>query len=151
MKIKITKTNNAPAEVLWTYLSDYSNIQRFHPLLNHSGFIEGSQSCEIGATRQCDMKDGNYIKERVIEWEEDSHYSVEVYDTSMPIKNGGRATLGVRPLDRDRSETYMIMDVEPEKKFMQPMLYLMFKFQVGPAILKGLEDLYQREHLLQAA
>lgn len=151
MKITIKRTNNAPAEVLWSYLSDYSNIVRFHPLLDHSEFIEGSQTCEIGATRQCDMKDGNYIREKVVEWEEGSHYTVDVYDTSMPIKNGGRATLGVRPLDENRSETYMIMNVEPENKLMQPMLYLMFKLQVGPVILKGLEELYQKEQSLQAA
>jgi len=150
MKVKVKRKINAPSAILWAYLADYSNINRFHPLLKKSEFIEGSESCEIGSTRQCDMKDGNHIKERVTDWKEGSHYSVEIYDTSMPMKNS-KATMGLNKLSANETEAYMHMDIEPKYKLMQPMMYLMFRYKMGPAILKGLEDLYKEEHAVSMA
>ena len=47
MKITIKRTANAPAEVLWNYLADFSNIHRFHPFLKGSHFVNDSQTCEV--------------------------------------------------------------------------------------------------------
>ena len=150
MQIKIKRTINAPSDALWAYLADYSNIHRFHPLLKGSDFIEGAQTCEIGSTRQCDMKDGNYIKEKVTDWKEGSHYSVDIYETSMPIKRA-TATLGVRSLGVNKSEAYMNMEMIPKYKVLQPMMFLMFRYFAGPGILKGMEKLYHKEAGLRMA
>ena len=144
MKINVRRKINAPVEVLWSYFADYSNIQRFHPLLKNSHFVDGASSCELGSTRQCNMKDGNYLKEEVIDWKENSHYTVKIYDTSMPIKSA-KATLGVTPLSNGSSEAYMQVEMIPKYKIMQPMMYLMFRFVAAPSILKGLEKLYKEE------
>ena len=147
MQVHIKRTISVPAKDAWDYLADYSNIHRFHPLLKGSNFIEGAQSCEIGSTRQCDMKDGSYIKERVIEWQEGSHYTVDIYDTSMPIKEA-RATLGIKPIDKTQSHAYMQVQLTPKWILTQPVLFLAFKYVVGPGILKGLEKLYIKEQKL---
>ena len=149
MQVQLKKRINAPSDIIWSYLADYSNIHRFHPLLKGSHFVDGANTCEVGSTRQCNMKDGNYIKERVTDWKEGSHYTVDIYDTSMPIKNA-KATLGVRPLENGQSEAYMRIDMEPKYKIMQPMLYLMFRYIAAPSILNGLQKLYKQEHLKQA-
>ena len=150
MKINVKRKTNAPASALWDYLADYSNIHRFHPLLKDSNFIEGATTCEIGSTRQCDMKDGNYIKEKVVDWKDGSHYTVDIYDTSMPIKNA-TATLGVRSISENETEAYMNLEMTPKLKIMQPMLFLMFRFVAAPKILKGLEELYLKERNLKIA
>ena len=144
MKIEVNRTISAPASALWAYLSDYANIYRFHPLLKGSYFIEGTKHCAIGATRQCDFKDGHYLKERVTDWAEGSHYTVEIYDTSMPM-NHATATLGVRAIGEGKSEAYMHLNIAPKYSAMQPMMFLMFRFFTGPAILRGLDQLQQRE------
>ena len=147
MKINCTRIIQAPAEALWSYLGDYANIHRFHPMLKNNGshFIEGTTSCEIGSTRQCDFKDGNFLKERVTDWKEGSHYTIEVYETSMPV-NSAKATLGVRAIDSQTTEAYMQIEMEPKFKIMQPMMYLMFKYKAGAGVLKGLEKIYQEEN-----
>ena len=150
MKIKIKKKIKAPHEALWNYLADYSNIHRFHPLLKGSDFIEGAHTCEVGSTRQCDMKDGNYIKERVVDWQENSHYTVDIYETSMPLKSA-QATLGISPMSTKETEVYMHMDIIPKYKILQPILYLMFRFVAAPSILSGLEKLYRKEHAVEIA
>lgn len=150
MKLSVKRKINAPSGVLWSYLADYSNIHRFHPLLKGSNFIDGAHTCEIGSTRQCDMKDGSFIKERVIDWEEGSHYAIDVYETSMPIKDSN-ATLGVTPLGENETEAYMDIEMTPKYKILQPIMFLAFRYVVGPGILKGLETLYEEERKLLLA
>ena len=144
MKVKASRKINAAVATLWPYLADFGNIQRFHPLLNNSHFVEGAASGELGATRQCNFNDGNYVKERVIDWQPDSHYTVDIYESSMPFKSA-QATLGVRRIAANQSEIYMEMSAEPKLKILQPMLYLSFRFMAMPKILRGLEELVQKE------
>lgn len=150
MKIHVKRSINAPSEALWTYLGDYSNIYRFNPLLKGSHFNEGTSSCEVGSTRQCDMKTGDYLKERIIDWKEDSHYTVEIYDTSMPVKKA-IATLGLTKINDQSTEAYMTMEIVPKYAILGPMMYLMFKYVAAPGILKGLEKLYHSESQLKVA
>jgi len=144
MHIKVIRKTNAPAKGLWKYLSDFSNIHRFHPFLKDSHFVEGSHSCEVGATRQCNFKDGTVFKERIKEWNEGSDYTIEVVETNSPIRDVA-ATLGVNAIDAKTTVAYMSVQFKPKKKLMQPLMYLMFRFRVMPAVLKSLEEIYHEE------
>ena len=150
MNIRATKHIDAPIDALWAYLADYSNIHKFHPLLNNSFFVDGSDTCELGATRQCDFKDGNYIKERVIEWKEGSHYTIDIYETSMPLKTA-TASLGLNEINEKQTEAYMHLNLNPKYWYMRPMMYLMFRYVAAPKILNGLAKLYEEEHQLAIA
>jgi ribosome-associated toxin RatA of RatAB toxin-antitoxin module len=147
MKIKVKRIINAPKSDLWEYLGDYANIHRFHPMLKDSYFIQGSTTNEVGSVRQCDMKNGDYLKERITDWEEGTKYTITVEETSMPFDNS-RATLALRELGPGQTEATMEIYLEPKNRILQPMAYVSFRYKVGPAILKGLDDLYQKEHQL---
>ncbi len=150
MHIQIQRQIRSYPDVLWKYLADFSNIYRFHPLLKNSQFIEGSCLEGKGAERQCFMLDGSYIKERIVAWEEGKYYTVEVFETSMPIKTS-RATLGVEAIDKCLSNAYLHIDIIPKYKILQPLFYLMFKYMAGPAILRGLDKISLRERRAIAA
>jgi len=147
MIISAKRKINASPEALWNYLGDFSNIHKFNPLIKDSHFNEGTTACEVGSTRQCDMKTGDYLKERITEWKDNSHYTVEIYDTSMPIKKA-IATLGVNQLDGQTTEAYMEMEIVPKYAVLGPMMYLMFKYIAAPGILKGLEKINRSESRL---
>jgi ribosome-associated toxin RatA of RatAB toxin-antitoxin module len=149
MKITVKRKTNAPAERLWSYLADFSNIHRFHPFLKDSFFINGSDSTDVGSARQCNFKDGSEFKETITEWNDGSNYTIEAEDSTGRIKSV-KATVGVNPIDSERSEVYMTIDMIPANKIMQPMMYLMFKNKVIPAVLKGLEDLYNEEQKINS-
>ena len=140
MKIKVKRTIKASKGALWNFLGDYSNIYKFNPLISDSHFNDGSATCEVGSTRQCDMKTGDYLKEKITEWEEGSHYSVEIYETSMPVKKAN-ATIGLREIDKQTTEAFMEMNLESKYAILAPMMYLMFKYYAAPGILKGLEKI----------
>lgn len=144
MKISTKRKINASPEDLWNYLGDYSNIYKFNPLIKDSHFNEGTTTCEVGSTRSCDMITGDYLKERITEWKEGSHYTVEIYDTSMPVKKA-IATLGLNKIDAQTTEAYMDMEIVPKYTVLGPLMYLMFKYYAAPGILKGLEKIYRSE------
>lgn len=144
MKITVKRTANAPADGLWSYLADFSNIHRFHPFLKDSFFINGSDSTDVGSARQCNFKDGSEFKETITDWNEGSNYTIEAEDSTGRIKSA-KATVGLKVIDSETTEVYMSVDMIPANKLMQPIMYLMFKNKVMPAVLKGLEDLYQEE------
>ena len=113
-------------------------------MLKDSNFNDGNTTCEIGSTRQCDMKSGDYLKERITDWKEGSHYSVEIYDTSMPVMKA-QATLGLNKIDAQTTEAYMEMDIVPKFTILSPVMYLMFKYIAAPGILRGLEKIQVSE------
>ena len=150
MKITSKRRIHASIESLWNYMGDYSNIYKFNPMLKDSHFNDGSNTCEVGSTRQCDMKTGDYLKERITDWKEGSHYSVEIYDTSMPVKKAN-AKLGLTRISDELTEAYMEMEIVPKNVLLSPIMYLMFKYIAAPGILRGLEKIQADESQLNLA
>lgn len=138
IKISVRRRIGASVSEVWKHISDFSNIAKFNPMLAGSDFNSDIKVCEVGSSRKCDMKDGNYLKERIITWKEGSHYKVEIYETSMPIIKAA-TVFGVSPVSEYESEAYMHFGILPKSWYMGPMVFLMFKFVVGPGILRGLE------------
>jgi len=91
------------------------------------------------------MATGDYLKERITDWKEGSHYAVEIYDTSMPLKSAN-ATLGLNIINDHTTEAYMEMKIVPKYAILGPLMYLMFKFYAAPGILRGLEKVTRTVH-----
>lgn len=84
----VEKTINAPKDKVWELLADFQNIDFFNDAINKSYLIENSENGGLGATRHCDLSDGkNYLKERVLKWDEGEGMTIDIYATSMPIKS----------------------------------------------------------------
>lgn len=114
-QIHLTQKIEHPAASVWLWLKDYGNIHRIHPALGGS-HVEGGQSSGVGAIRHCEMKMGGfYLKEKVTDWKEGQSYTVDIYDTSMPMMKRSLATLGVRALGNQACEVHM--DIEYTTKY----------------------------------
>ncbi|MFQ5509768.1 MAG: SRPBCC family protein [Leptospirillia bacterium] len=111
-QITHTRHIRAPRVTVWEWLADYTNIHRFHPLLN-TVTQETPEACGIGAVRRCDLKDGQFLRERVVDWNEGEWYRVEIFESSMPLASAF-GTLGVSDAADGGSEAYMIMDYTPK-------------------------------------
>ena len=150
MHIHVQRQMKAQTNVLWKYLSDFSNIYKFHPLLKNSRFTEDSCIKGKGAERECFMIDGSFMREKVVEWEEGKFYTVELLESSMPL-NKARATLGVSPVNKRMSRAYMDIVIQSKYTALKPFFYLAFKFLVGPSLLKGLDQISLNERRAIAA
>ena len=95
--ITVNKKINYPASMAWSFIADYANISKIHPMLTNSFINEGSMEKGLGAERSCQMPAGMNLVEEVIDWQEGESYTIRVVRTNMPIKTA-QATIGVRSL-----------------------------------------------------
>lgn len=95
--VRVTRETHASPEACWSLMADFANIDVFNPHLDKSALIEGSPACGLGTERQCDLKGGRgYLKERVIDWQEGRSYTVDIFDSTLPV-DGTTTTLGLVP------------------------------------------------------
>ena len=112
--ISVTRKTKASPEACWDLLSDFANIDFFNPGVKESRLLNGSSERGVGAVRQCDLTDGkNFIRERIIDWQEGKSYTVSIYEGTMPLKNTV-ATLKIEP---DGAGTILAMEMEYIPKF----------------------------------
>jgi uncharacterized membrane protein len=78
-------TINAPADKVWHILSDLGSIYKWNPGIIHSHSTSDAPSGE-DATRQCDLPSGGFLRERAFNWREGEGYTIEVYETTLPLK-----------------------------------------------------------------
>lgn len=106
--IAVNKKINYPASMVWSFIADYANIYKIHPLLTNSFINEGSMEKGLGAERTCQMPAGMNLVEEVIDWQEGESYTIRIVRTNMPIKTA-QATIGVRSLRSNRAEIFFKM------------------------------------------
>jgi hypothetical protein len=147
-KVHLTRELAHPADKAWVWIKDFKNIHHIHPALGNS-YLTGEKSCGVGATRVCEMKMGGFnLKERVTDWNEGRYYTVDIFETTMPMIKRSVATLGVRPLSATTSEVYMDIDYKTKYglfgKAMEHFgMNLMFKLILGAMFRKLDKNLSQ--------
>ncbi len=108
--IELTKQVDAPIEDVWKAWDDFGNIANFHPGLESSHLLGGSETTGLGAERQCNLKDGkNYIQERIVDYVPNKRLSIDIYSGTMPLKSA-QATVELKGLGVNRTEVRMKMD-----------------------------------------
>jgi len=111
-KVTVTKTINVPAERAWEILSDYQNIQVFHPLVDHVDKLSEAGS-GLGAKRRCNMYDKSSAVEEVVAWSEGKGYTVTVTEaTKMPVRDV-IARMSIEPVGANSSKAGIEMTYTP--------------------------------------
>ena len=137
-QIHLKQKMEHPAASVWLWLKDYGNIHRIHPMIGKAR-IEGDKSCGVGALRVCEMKMGGfYLKEKVTDWKENQSYTVDIYETSMPMMKRSLATFGVRPLGSDASEVYMDIEYTTKYGFFGKIMDVLFMNAMMKMMMKML-------------
>ncbi|MFT4623673.1 MAG: hypothetical protein ACI8PZ_002329 [Myxococcota bacterium] len=107
--LTVTRKIASPVADVWSVLDDFGGVHRFGAGIESSPIINGSPSRGVGAERACALYDGNYINERVTASVENRRLSIEVFDTSMPIKRAD-ATFAIAPVAGGGTTVTMTMD-----------------------------------------
>ena len=78
---------DASKEKVWEVLADLGGIYKWNPGVVHSHSPSDSTGGE-GAMRHCDLqRKGDYLEERAFDWREGEGYTIDVYESSLPMKN----------------------------------------------------------------
>lgn len=129
---------DASKERVWEVLSDIGNIYQWNPSVTHS-YSTSEEGSGEGATRHCDVQQGpikGYLEERAFDWREGEGYKIQVYDSSLPVKE-----IVVRfNLKADGDHT--VVEVSPEYQFKFGALGLVLdRLMFGPQFRKGMAGL----------
>lgn len=76
---------DAPKERVWEVLADLGSIYKWNPGIAHSHTTSDKAMGE-NAMRQCDLANGGFLRERAFNWSEGEGFTIEVYETSLPLK-----------------------------------------------------------------
>jgi len=86
--VNASREVEAPVSRVWATLADFGGIHRFNASVDRSPINEGTPPSGVGSERTCHLYDGNRIQERVVESVEEEKISIEIFETSMPLKSG---------------------------------------------------------------
>ncbi len=140
--VRTTRTINASSAKIWTVLSDFSNIQIFHPnVLDVDQLSQVDRG--VGAERRCNFYDGSSAVEKIISWDDEQQFfTCTVTEIAAPILDV-TAGMGVKKIDSDRSEVYIEMNYVPKWGILGKILnVLVMRFAMKSTfnkVLKGLE------------
>jgi hypothetical protein len=123
---------NAPADTVWAYLRDFSNLHEWQPSIETCE-IEGDAAPEqIGAIRRLTAQGGQAVfRERLVSFDDDGRsYSYEFLVSPLPVRDY-RSTLRVAPVT-DSGQAFVEWrgefgaddnDAEPMIKFFAENVY----------------------------
>ena len=75
--------NASPAKV-WEVLANFPDVYRWNPAVEHSNALS-EQTTGVDAGRRCDLFDGGFLEERIVEFDPDRRMVVEIFNTSLPL------------------------------------------------------------------
>ena len=86
-RVTVDTVINAPKEQVWATLADIGSIHKWNPGVSNSYTTSDLEGGE-GATRHCDLTgSNNYLEERAFDWQEGAGFSIDIYDTNLPLKS----------------------------------------------------------------
>ena len=139
---KLTHTINAPSSKIWTVLSDFSNIQIFHPNVLDVDQL-GKVDRGIGAERRCNFYSGGSAVEKIISWDDERHFfTCTVTEIAAPILDV-TAGMRVEKVDSHSSKVHIEMNYLPKWGIFGKILnVLVLRFAMQSTfrkVLKGLQ------------
>lgn len=139
--VRATRTINASTSKIWTVLSDYSNIQVFHPNVEYVDQLSEDDR-GLGAKRRCNFYDGTSAVEEIIEWKEGQSFTVTVTESTVPATNV-TAVMEISKRNAHQSEVYIEMRYTPKwgvfGKIVNVLILRMAMRHVFNKVLKGLQ------------
>ena len=139
---KVTRTINASSSKIWTVLSDFSNIQIFHP-----NVLDVDQLSQVdrglGAERRCNFYTGGSVVEKIISWDDERQFfTCTVTEIAAPIRDV-TAGMRVNTIDSHHSEVQIEMTYVPKwgvfGKILDVLVLRMAMRSTFNKVLKGLK------------
>ncbi|MCZ6656388.1 MAG: SRPBCC family protein, partial [Gammaproteobacteria bacterium] len=103
--VRATRHINASSSKIWTVLSDFNNIQIFHP-----NVLDVDQLSQVdrglGAERRCNFYSGGSAVEKIISWDDERQFfTCTVTEIAAPILDV-TAGMRVNEIDSEHSEVH---------------------------------------------
>jgi NADPH2:quinone reductase len=95
---------DAPIERVWAVIRDFNSHDQWHGVVEQSRIEAGERSDQVGCVRNFSLKDGNRIREQLLELDDEKYKSTYcIVDATVPLQRYV-ATVTLKPVtDGDRT------------------------------------------------
>jgi len=77
---------NASPEKVWAVLTDIEAVEHYNPQVEKATCISTAKE-GAGACRECRMKDGSSVRERILSVEPNQAVTIELYESPWPVQD----------------------------------------------------------------
>lgn len=134
VKAHIERVIDVPLERAWEIISDFSNVQNIHPLVDTVDQLT-SNGKGLGAVRRCNLYDGNEAIERIEAWDErNKTYTIKYTDGSLPMNS---VDVDLKAVAVGKDQTKLVAEMSLKAKYGllgKIMERLVIKPQLGGAV-----------------
>ena len=125
---------DAPVELVWSKITDLTDIQNWSATVNEAHYHTDAQR-GLGAGRTCDVKGFGTLVENVLEWNENKSFRLSLEGLPPFVKE---ASGGWQLESLGTNRTRAVTTIEMQTRY-GPVGALMEKFMLGPKFGKALE------------
>lgn len=95
-------TINAPAEKVWSRVSNFNDLGAWHPAIKKTEIVSGTNN-KVGAERLLTLQDDGTIKEKLLAYSAKKHsFKYSIIEGVLPVSNYV-STLSVKPQGKDKT------------------------------------------------
>jgi uncharacterized protein YndB with AHSA1/START domain len=127
---------NAPADTVWAYLRDFSNLDGWLPAIESCEIEGGARPDQVGAVRVLTAQGGQAVfRERLVSFDDEGRsYAYEFVESPLPVRDY-RSTIRVAPVT-DSGKTFVEWwgEFEADGKDAGPMTELFTKDIYGAGL-----------------
>lgn len=97
---------NAPADKVWVYLRDFSNLDEWLPSIESCEIEDGARPDQVGTVRRLTTQGGQAaIRERLLAFDDEGRsYSYQFVESPLPVRDY-RSTIRVAPVTDPATDT----------------------------------------------
>ncbi len=130
------ETINASAAEVWAAWDKFGDIADWHPGLEKSALLEGSEPTGLGARRRCDFTGGKqHILEEIVGYEAGKSMAVHIYDGNIPVQSA-KVTFRVKPEGPNKTTVSAEVDFKMKMGVLGAVIKPLAKKQLGNDIAK---------------
>ena len=75
----------APPKKVWETLASLGTLDKYDPVVSRSEVLPPGRN-GLDAARRCDLAQGGWFKERIVEWEPPHSLAFELFECTLPVR-----------------------------------------------------------------
>ncbi len=124
---KVDVSINGSKEKVWQALYErFGETALFNPNIISSEYIKGD-SGQLGCERECMLDSKTYVKEKIIDVEGTNSFSIDIYETNMPMMKTMIARFDLLEISKENTSVSMTFNYNASPSFMAAIMKMPMK------------------------
>ena len=132
---KVDVSINGSKDKVWQALYErFGETAIFNPNIISSEYIKGD-SGKLGCERECYLDSKTYVKEKIVEVESTDSFSVDIYETNMPMMKTMIVRFDLFEVSKTNTNVSMTFNYNTSPSFMAAIMKIPMKSKLGKLLI----------------